>query len=125
VAERVTALTGGAGVQRVVDVDLSSTAPLLPGILAPGGICAAYGSNGPSSTMLFGPAIMRGIAVRWFIVYELNAAQRAATVDTLQAWLRADLVRHNIAVRVPLAQCAQAHDAVEAGKYIGNVVLDC
>ena len=77
VAERVHALTGGTGVDRVVDIDLSTTAPLLPGILAPGGLCAAYGSNGPAATLQFGPSIMRGIAVRWFIVYELDAAQRA------------------------------------------------
>ena len=125
VAERLAALTGGAGVDRVVDVDLSSTAPLLPAILAPGGLCAAYGSNGPAATLQFGPSIMRGIAVRWFIVYELTAAQRAMAVGTLDAWLRAGLVRHAVAARVPLADCAAAHDAVEAGKYIGNLVLDC
>ncbi|TCZ63274.1 NADPH:quinone reductase [Roseicella aquatilis] len=125
VAERVAALTGAAGVQRVVDVDLSSTAALLPAVLAPGGLCAVYGSNGPAATMQFGPAIMKGIAVRWFIVYELTPAQRALAVDTLQAWLRADLVRHAIAARVPLAECAAAHDAVEGGRFIGNLVLDC
>ena len=125
VAERVHALTGGAGVDRVVDIDLSTTAPLLPGILAPGGLCAAYGSNGPAATLQFGPSIMRGIAVRWFIVYELNAAQRALAVGTLDAWLRAGLVRHAVAARVPLADCAAAHDAVEAGRYMGNLVLDC
>ncbi|RAI58843.1 NADPH:quinone reductase [Roseicella frigidaeris] len=125
VPERVGALTGGTGVQRVVDVDLSSTAPLLPGLLAHGGLCAAYGSNGPDAKMLFGPAIMRGLAVRWFIVYELTPAQRHLAVETLQAWLRADLVKHAIAARAPLADCARAHDAVEAGRHIGNVVLDC
>ena len=33
--------------------------------------------------------IMRGAAVRLFIVYELDAAQRALAVGTLDAWLRA------------------------------------
>lgn len=125
VPERVLALNGGRGVDRVVDVDLSATAPLLPGILAPGGICAAYGSNGPAATVQFGPSIMRGLAIRWFIVYELDAAQRATAVGTLDGWLGAGLVRHAIAARVPLAECAAAHDAVEAGKYMGNLVLDC
>lgn len=125
VAARVAALTGGGGVQRVVDVDLSGTAPLLPAILAPGGFCAAYGSNGTEAAVQFGPAILRGIAVRWFIVYELTAAQRAVAVDTLQGWLRADLVRHAVAARVPLAECAAAQDAVEGGRFLGNLVLDC
>ncbi|MDO9710034.1 NADPH:quinone reductase [Paracraurococcus lichenis] len=125
VAARIADLTRGQGVQRVVDVDLSTTAALLPTILAPGGICAAYGSNGPAATVQFGPSIIRGIAIRWFIVYELTGPQRSVAVDTLQAWLRADLVRHAIAARVPLAECAAAHDAVEGGKFIGNLVLDC
>jgi len=122
--ERVAALTGGAGVDRVVDLDIGSTAPLLPGLLAPGGIAAVYGSNTPGATIQFGPAIMRGIALRFFIVYELTASQRATAIGALNAWLAADLVKHAVAARVPLAECAAAHDAVEAGTYMGNLVLD-
>jgi len=124
VAARVLALTEGRGVDRVVDLDIGSTAALLPQILVPGGICVAYGSNTPGATFQFGPSIVRGIAVRFFIVYELNAAQRATAVGTLNGWLAAGLVRHAIAARVPLADCAAAHDAVEAGKTMGNLVLD-
>ena len=124
-ADRVTALTGGAGVDRVVDVDVSGTAPLLPGLLAPGGLCAAYGANGRAATVNFGAAIMKGIAVRCFIVYELNAAQRAVAIGALDPWLERGLLQHTIAAHAPLADCAAAHDAVEQGAYIGNLVLDC
>ena len=56
------------------------------------------------------------LAVRFFIVYELDEAQRAAVVGALQAWLGAGLVRHAVAARMPLAECAAAHDAVERFK---------
>lgn len=125
VAERVAALTGGHGVDRVVDVDVSGNARLLPALLAPGGICVAYGANAPAATIDFGPAILKGIALRFFIVYELTAAQRATAIGALQGWLEAGLVRHAIAARVPLSECARAHEAVEQGRYIGNLVLDC
>ena len=125
VAERVAALTGGHGVDRVVDVDVSGNARLLPALLAPGGICVAYGANAPAATIDFGPAILKGIALRFFIVYELTAAQRATAIGALQGWLEAGLVRHAIAARVPLSECVRAHEAVEQGRYISNIVLDC
>jgi NADPH:quinone reductase len=125
VAERVAALTAGRGVDRVVEVDVSGNAPTLPALLAPGGLCAVYGANGPSAEIAFGPSILKGIAFRFFIIYELDAAQRATALGALQGWLEAGLVRHAVAARVPLAECAAAHRAVQEGRHIGNLVLDC
>jgi NADPH:quinone reductase-like Zn-dependent oxidoreductase len=125
VAERVLALSGGAGVDRVVEVDVTSGAALLPRLMAPGGVCAVYGANGADATVNFGAAIMRGIALRFFIVYELTPAQRATAIGALTPWLERGLVRHAVAAHAPLADCAAAQDAVEKGAYIGNLVLDC
>ncbi len=125
VPERVAALTGGRGVDRVVEVDVSGNAAALPSLLAPGGVCAVYGANGQKAEIAFGPAILKGIALRFFIVYELDAAQRATALGALNGWLERGLVRHAVAARVPLAECAAAHRAVQEGKHIGNVVLDC
>ncbi len=125
VPERVAALTGGRGVDRVVEVDVSGNAAALPALLAPGGICAAYGANGPSAGIAFGPAILKGIALRFFIVYELDADQRATALGALGAWLERGLVRHAVAARMPLAECAEVHRAVQEGRHIGNVVLEC
>jgi NADPH:quinone reductase len=125
VPERVGALTSGHGVDRVVEVDVTGNARMLPALLAPGGLCAVYGANGPSAEIAFGPAILKGIGLRFFIVYELDATQRATAIGTLQGWLEAGLVRHTVAARLPLAECAAAHRAVQEGKHIGNLVLDC
>jgi NADPH:quinone reductase-like Zn-dependent oxidoreductase len=122
---RVAALTDGRAVDRVVEVDVSGNAGALPALLAPGGVCAAYGANRASAEIAFGPAILMGIALRFFIVYELDVAQRAAAIGALNGWLERGLVRHAVAVRLPLAECAAAHRAVQEGRHIGNVVLDC
>ncbi|WP_043362811.1 NADPH:quinone reductase [Belnapia sp. F-4-1] len=125
VADRVLALTGGQGVDRVVEVDVTGNAPLLPRLMAPGGVCAAYGANGAEAAVNFGAAILRGIALRFFIVYELSPAQRATALGALTPWLERGLLRHAVAAHAPLADCAAAQDAVEKGAYIGNLVLDC
>lgn len=125
VAERVGALTGGRGVDRVVEVDIAGNAAAMPAILTPGGLCAVYGANAPVAQIAFGPAILKGIAFRFFIVYELDAAQRATALGALNGWLERGLVRHAVAARVPLSECARAQQAVQEGKHIGNVVLDC
>ena len=124
VAARVAALTRGRGVDRVVEVDITGNAKLLPDLLAPGGLCAVYGANGAAAEIAFGPAILKGIALRFFIVYELTPAQRATAIGALQTWLAAGLVRHAVARRMPLAETAEAHEVVERGEVIGNVVLD-
>ncbi|MBL6076609.1 NADPH:quinone reductase [Belnapia sp. T18] len=125
VADRVLALTGGQGVDRVVEVDATGNAPLLPRLMAPGGVCAVYGANGAEAAVNFGAAIMKGIALRFFIVYELTPAQRATALGALAPWLERGLIRHAVAAHAPLADCAAAQDAVEKGAYIGNLVLDC
>ena len=118
-------LTGGQGVERVVEVDVTSNGPLYGQILSPFGLAAVYGANGKGVEFTFGPAIVKGVGVRFFIVYELNAVQRATAVGTLQGWLKAGLVKHAVAGTMPLAECAAAHDAVEGGRPMGNLVLSC
>ncbi len=38
--------------------------------------------------------------------------------------LESGLLSHNIAVRLPLARIAEAHQLVEQGRAVGNVVLE-
>jgi NADPH2:quinone reductase len=125
VPARVMELTAGQGVDRVVEVDLAGNGPMLHRLCAHGAVVGAYGSNTQEAIFPFSPTIVKGIGVRFFIVYELTPAQRAHAVGALQAWLARGLVRHAIAARMPLAECAAAHAAVEGGALIGNLVLDC
>jgi NADPH2:quinone reductase len=125
VPARILDLTGGAGVDRVVEVDLAGNGPTLHRICAHGAIVAGYGSNTQEAIFPFSPTIVKGIGVRFFIVYELTAAQRATAIGALQAWMEAGLVQHAIAQRMPLSACVAAHEAVEQGRLMGNLVLEC
>lgn len=122
---RVLELTGGQGVDRVVEVDLAGNGPMVHRLAAYGAVVAGYGSNAQEAVFPFSPTIMKGIAVRFFIVYELSAAQRATAIGALQPWLARGMLKHAVAATMPLAECAAAHDSVEQGRLVGNLVLDC
>jgi NADPH:quinone reductase-like Zn-dependent oxidoreductase len=125
VAALVAEATRGRGVDRVVEVDLAANAPLLPKVVARDGLCACYGSGKAEMSLAFGPMILSGAAIRFFIVYELSAEARAQGLAQLTGWLEAGRLRHAIGATLPLDSIAEAHEAVERGAVMGNVVLTC
>src|SRR5688572_27244584 len=123
VAERVLEITAGHGADRVVEVDIAGNSELLPKIVAQDALCVAYGSNTPDVTFQFGPMIMRGVSVRFFIVYELSREAREQGVRDLTRWMEAGQIKHEIAMRFRLDDIVQAHETLEQGKVIGKVIV--
>jgi NADPH:quinone reductase len=122
-AERVRELTQGRGVDRIIELDLASNAALDLELLRTGGELIAYGSSAQPLNLPFAVLLAKNIQLKFFMVYHLDDADRARAVAALQRMLaRAELI-HNIALRLPLAQIVDAHEAVEQGRAIGNVVL--
>ena len=123
VAERVNAATQGSGLDRIVEVDIHANAALNFELLRPGACCVVYGSGAGQFTVPFFPLIAKNIALRFFIVYNLSDTDRARAEAVLTRWLQRGALQHAIAARLPLAQIAQAHEMVEQGRALGNVVL--
>jgi len=123
VAERVREATGGRGVDRVVEVDLAANAAVDVELLRAGGDCVVYGSGAAQVSLPFFPLIVKNLSLRFFIVYNLDAADRERAQALLGDWLASGALQHNIAARLPLAQIARAHELVEQGAAVGNVVL--
>jgi len=124
VAARYAELTGGAGIDRVVEVDLSVNAALDLQILRPGGEIVVYGSNAGDISVPFVPAIVKMASFHFFIVYNLAAEDRRRAEAELTRLLAEKRLVHNNAARLPLARVAEAHELVEQGRAIGNVVLE-
>lgn len=124
VEARILELTGGRGVDRVIEVDVAANGTLLPRITAQDGLCVIYGSGSPEFSLEFAPLITRGVALRFFIVYELSPRARKEMVASLNGYLSARLLRHHVAARFSLEDIAAAHEAAESGKVIGNVIID-
>ena len=125
VAQRVQALTGGRGADVVIDMDFSSTAKLLAqGVLRPHGLLVCYGSNDAGDVPVnFRTLLWGSIALKFFLVYDLLPDDRTATLGILQDLLAQNVLRHAVAQVYPLDQVVAAHEAVESGQVIGNVVI--
>jgi NADPH2:quinone reductase len=104
--------TAGQGVDRIVEVDFAANINTDIAVLRPNGAVIVYGSGASEISVPFSPAILKGVRMNFFIVYNLNADVRECHLS------------HNIAARLPLAQIAAAHDLVERGRVSGNVVLE-
>ncbi|BBK33232.1 NADPH2:quinone reductase [Stella humosa] len=123
VGARVQALTGGRGVDRVIELDVTANARLLPAVLAPRGTVVVYGVGGPEAALPAPFCLFSAATIKFFLVYELTQAERAAAVSGLGGMLAAGRLSHAIGLTLPLDRIVEAHEAVEQGRVIGNVVL--
>lgn len=122
VGERVMDITGKRGVDAVVEMDLSANAKLLPGVLRPKGSVIVYGTNG-EATIPAPFCLVNTIRLQFFLVYELDARERAATIATITDGLTQGWLKHRIAQPAyKLDDIVAAHEAVEKGS-LGNVVV--
>ncbi len=126
VAQRVKEMTGGRGADAIIDMDFSSTANLVrEGALAPRGKVACYGSNSMDDVLIpFRPMLMNSMQLLFFLVYELTPEQRREAQEEIGKLLAGGRLIHTIGARFPLTQIIAAHEAVEGGKVMGNVVVD-
>ncbi len=124
VAAGVRDATEGAGVDAVIELDLTNNAQTYPAILRPHGVVAIYGLSQPTATLPAQWLMWNAIALRPFLVYDLTPADRAACLEALNARLASGELTHAIGLRLPLDEIVQAHDRLERGEVTGNVVLE-
>jgi len=120
---RVHELTSGEGIDRIIEVDLAANLANDCALLRPDGELVVYGSGKPEIPVPFFPMIVKNIGVKFFIVYNLERETRRRAIAHLTSMLEHGRLQHNIAARVPLAKIADAHELVEQGRAIGNVVV--
>lgn len=124
VADAILDFTEGAGVARIVEVEFGGNLDIAKQVIAIGGTIASYGSMAAATPPLpFYDLMFRHINLRLFLVYLLTQKQRALVIDKLTQAMQQDALQHIIAATFPLEDIATAHEAVESGQMIGNVVL--
>jgi NADPH:quinone reductase len=121
--EHVRSATQGAGVDRVIEVDVAANGEHDADIVRPGGQWLVYGSGQGQFNLPFFPLILKNQSLHFFIVYNLTPEDRRRAETVLTQFLVKGALVHNIAQRLPLAQIAAAHEMVERGEAVGNVVL--
>jgi NADPH:quinone reductase len=123
VGERVMALTGKKGVDTVIELDISANAKLMPQVLRPRGTVVVYGYGAPEAEVPLFFFLRNAITLKFIYVYELDAAERAAALHGISRALEAGTPINNVAATFPLADIVAAHEAVEQGKVLGNVIV--
>jgi NADPH2:quinone reductase len=123
VAARVKELTDSAGVDAVIELDLAANAKLLPGVLRPKGSVIVYGTGAAEASIPAQWMLVSGIAIKFMLVYDLTMDEHQAAITEITRMLAASSLVHSIAATFPLDKIVEAHQAVESGKAIGNVVL--
>ena len=117
------AITGKRGVDAVIEMDLAVNAKLLPGVLRPDGIVAIYGGSAAEPAIPFQFLLQNSITLRFFLVYLMPAALRARATAEITRLLEQNALIHNVAQTFALSDIVAAHEAVESGKAMGNVVV--
>jgi NADPH2:quinone reductase len=124
VAERVREATAGAGVDRIVEVEFGGNLETSLAVLKENGVIAAYASMGaPTPPLPFYPLMFKAVTLRLVLVYILSPEARRRSIANLTAALAAGALTHPIAGRFPIEEIARAHEAVEAGNKLGQVLV--
>jgi len=122
VGERVMNLTGKRGVDAVIEMDLAGNAKLIPFVLRPKGSVIVYGTGAATANLPAFFCLTNSIRIQFFLVYELDTAERERAVGAIGRALEQGKLMNRIGPTFPLADIAAAHEAVERGT-IGNVVV--
>ena len=123
VGERVMELTDNAGVDAMIELDLTANAALLPKVLRPRATVVIYGTR-PEAQLPAQWLLVNAIALKFIFVYELTREERDAAVSGITRMLEDGKLINNVAVTSPLDQIVAAHEAVEQGRALGNVVVN-
>ena len=125
VVARVMEITSGAGVDRIVEVDFGANVVVDGAVIADNGTIASYSSTRVREPILpyyaFG---LKGVRLHFVQGMNMPRAIREAGARTIVALLERGMIKPRIARRFPLNEIAAAHDCVEAGQAIGNIVVE-
>jgi NADPH2:quinone reductase len=125
VAARVLEITGGTGVDHVVEVDFGGNLAIDINVVRNNGSIAVYASAGDRTPVVpIYDLMRRNIAVHTvFLASSPPEARRRAQSD-ITGWLKGGARRLTVAGRYPLRHTARAHQAVEAGGKQGTVIVE-
>ncbi|HEX3939300.1 MAG TPA: NADPH:quinone reductase [Xanthobacteraceae bacterium] len=123
VGEQAMAITGKKGVDGIIELDIAANANLIPQVLRPRGTVVVYGTGAMEAEVPLFFLLRNAIALKFIYVYELDAAERTAALTGIERALATGKLITDIGAVFPLAETAAAHEAVEQGKVLGNVVV--
>ncbi len=125
VAERVKTITNGNGVDRVIEVDFAANFDTNLKILKRNGTIATYASDSQTThpTPIYS-LIYKNLTVHYVLVYAMSPSAHQQAAKDITACLKAGGLKPAIAKRYPLEEIAAAHECLESGRAIGNIIVE-
>ncbi len=121
VGARVKELTMQIGVDCIIEMDLTANAGLIPAVLKPKGQVVIYGT-GPQATIPAAFCLVNTVRLQFFLVYELDDAERAEAIGEINRLLGAGKLVHHLGPEFSLSETAKAHEAMEAA-VVGKIIV--
>lgn len=123
-SEQILDATGGALVDRIVEVEFGKNIETDTRVIAERGTIAAYGSAKDMTPVLpFYPLMFKAVTLDLVLVYLLSETERQVAIGNLMALLEKKALDFRISAVLDLADCARAHDMIAAGDRAGSVLL--
>lgn len=111
------------GVDHVVEVAFDANVAVDEQVLRQGGSIAAYATGDPAPTIPFWPLLFKNARLFFLGSDDFPAEAKQTAAHAVNVALTSGWTGYGIEVQYPLASIAEAHEAVEAGKVDGRVVL--
>lgn len=112
------------GVDRIVEVDFGANVDVDKELIKPGGTIAAYSSTAvPEPLFPYYPLAYKGVTLRLVQAYILPERARQAAINNITQTLRSGTLTNAVAQVFDLQAAPAAHNAVENGGTVGNVVV--
>ena len=124
IVARVRDLTGGRGVDRIIEVDFGSNLETCAALVRENGVIASYSSTAvPRPTLPYYAFAHKGATLRFVQGLLLTPKARREAVAAIDLGLRRGTLKATVAHAFPLAAIAQAHAYLESGEAMGKVVV--
>jgi NADPH:quinone reductase-like Zn-dependent oxidoreductase len=126
VAERVMAATGGAGVDRVVEVAPEENFATALKVLKVNGVISIYAMHRSDAVLPVPllPLLRNAVTLRWVYLYRLPQALKDEAVRDIGAALAAGALHPHIGAAFALDRVAEAHDLLDSGALIGKAIVE-
>lgn len=126
VAKRVRDITGGTGVDHVVDVDLGGNLAAVLASVRDNGSIAYYATNGDRNPVVpLREMMSKNLRIHGFTLPTSPHANRKRAQQDIASWVSRPGRLLSVAGTFPLYDTAQAHLTVEQGGKVGTVVVAC
>ena len=125
VVQAVNDFTSGKGVDRIVEVEFGGNLSISEQIIKTNGVIAAYGSVAVGNPELpFYNLMFKNAVLKMYLIYIVPGEARMKIIEGLTKALFENALVHQIAKSFDLTETIQAHKTVEAGKLIGNTIIN-